>query len=70
MRYFRARLRQAREDYLYRVYMTDSVYWYARGKSTSKRWADILQQADKPPDRRTGDEIAADLIARMGLKVK
>ena len=69
MRYFTARLQQASDEYMYRIYMTDAVFYYARGKTTAKRYAEKLQHTGGQKDDRTGDEVAADLINRMGLKV-
>lgn len=69
MAYLRARLQQERDVIAYRVYMADSIYYYARGKAAGVRLSDMLARKASPPDTRTGDEVAADLINRMGLKV-
>lgn len=40
---------------------------FGGGSSMSKRYADILRP--KPQDNRTGEQIAADVIAKTGIKV-
>ena len=59
---------------IYRIYITDSLQAiagntqkYAGGTSLKKRYADII--TPKKQDKRTGAEIAADVIKRAGLKV-
>lgn len=49
----------------YRIYLTDSLYYMARQKGLVKRWIDIVQPPEM--DNRSGDEIAADVINRIGL---
>ena len=44
--------------------MTDTIQLAAQNKYRLDRWADSL----KEPDKRTGDEIAADVIENLGLK--
>ena len=77
MKYMVARFLKEQEDYAYRVYTTDTLQIIAQntarlsrdGKGTypSKRWVDLIDQ--KPVEKRSGDEIAADVINRCGLKV-
>lgn len=40
---------------------------YAGGGYPAKRYADVIKLV--PVDRRTGEEIAADVIKKCGLKV-
>lgn len=54
---------------MYKKYMTDSLYYIGQGKSLAKRYAEIIGLEKKEADNRTGDEIAADVINRMGLKL-
>jgi len=65
-----ARLLQDYEDLSYRVYTTDTLRMIAQGTRSfpQKRYAELIDHA--PKDTRSGEEIAADVIARCGLKVK
>ena len=78
-----ARFYQDFEEMAYRVYTTDTLQLIAKntgmtvgttsngrvnGQSLQKRYAELLDH--KPPEVRTGEEIAADVIARCGLRVK
>lgn len=58
----------------YRVYVSDCLQAiaentakYAGGSVIKKRYYDVINP--KPVDNRTGEEIAADVIKRAGLKV-
>ena len=61
--------RHRRENYEF--YITDIAYVLLNGLYQNKldfpRYYDILNP--KPKDERTGEEIAADIIKRHGLKV-
>ena len=56
------------EDRLYRYYVTDSLYYMRRNNMLSNRFYDIVNKRTQEQDDRTGDEIAADIINRMGLE--
>ena len=71
--YFKARMAQEAELYSYRAYVTDALMVTAEntarfngGTNMEQRWIDSM----KPRDTRTGDEIAADILRRMGAKPK
>ena len=66
----RAAIDQDAEDYAYRVYMTDSTQLAAENKYITRRWCEIMEDTKKPVDNRTGDEVAADVIKRLGLSLK
>lgn len=58
----------------YRVYITDALRAisentakYAGGKYIQARYADMIKP--KPKDIRSGNEIAADVIKKAGLKL-
>lgn len=55
------------KELAYRIYITDSLYYHAENKRISKRFYDVIN----PPaeDNRSGDEIALDVINKLGLKV-
>lgn len=67
MYYLSARMREARKESIYRAYVTDMMYYNNQNKTLTARYIDILE--NKPTDDRSGDEIAADVITRLGLKV-
>lgn len=50
---------------MYRAYVTDSLYYQAHGQCLTERWIEKIMPTAK--DERSGDEIAADVIARAGL---
>lgn len=60
-------------DTAYRFYVTDALQILCEnsakrsgGKMIKARFCDLLQRrAEKPQDTRTGDEIAADILARL-----
>lgn len=51
-------------DKAYKAYMSDSAYYMMRGESLATRYTDAIT---RKVDTRSGDEIAADIIARAGL---
>lgn len=53
---------------MYRLYVTDSLYYQAENKHLSVRYKDIIQP--KKIDTRSGDEIALEVINRLGLKTQ
>lgn len=66
-------MEQEAEEYSYRVYVTDALMTISEntmrfngGAHMEQRWLDSM----KPKDPRTGDEIAADILRRMGAKLK
>jgi hypothetical protein len=65
-----ARFFQDYEDLSYRIYTTDMLRTMAMGMKyqSVQRYAELIDHA--PKDQRSGDEIAADVISRCGLKVK
>lgn len=70
MKYMVARFIQEREDLSYRIYTTDMLRTMAMGMKyqSVQRYAELIDHA--PKDTRSGEEIAADVISRCGLKVK
>ena len=70
MKYMVARFFQDYEDLSYRIYTTDMLRVVAMGQRVQsvQRFAELIDHA--PKDQRSGDEIAADVIQRCGLKVK
>lgn len=68
MRYVKAKWQQSQQDLAYRIYITDSLYALERNQILEKRFIDFIY----PPevDDRDGNEIATDVIQRLGLKVE
>ena len=64
-----ARLLDATKAKAYEIYVTDTLRIIAKsiGIYPSKRFAEILSPPER--DKRTGDEIAADIIKRAGITV-
>jgi hypothetical protein len=70
VKYMVARSFQEREELEYRMYTTDMLRTMAMGMKyqSVQRYAELIDHA--PKDTRSGEEIAADVIQRCGLKVK
>lgn len=51
----------------YRLYITDSLQSAPQGKYLTVRYADLV--LPKEVDNRTGDEIAAQVIKDLGLRI-
>jgi hypothetical protein len=70
VKYMVARFLQDYEDLSYRIYTTDMLRITAMGQriQSVQRYAELIDHA--PKDTRSGEEIAADVISRCGLKVK
>lgn len=50
------------------MYVTDALYAIDTHRELREQWTALIKQ-DKVADTRSGDEIAAEIIARAGLKV-
>lgn len=68
MRYVKARHLDAQKELAYRIYITDSLFYQSEEKRLTKRFYDIINPV--PIDKRSGDEIALDVIERLSLKVE
>lgn len=67
-------LKERSEVEVYRVYtteclriMTENIAKYTRGTALTAKYMDIINP--KPKDTRSGEQIAADVIKKCGLKV-
>lgn len=58
-----------RNRMMYEYYVTDQLYYIRRNRSLTNRYYDIVNKKNEVVDERTGDDIAADVINRMGLKI-
>lgn len=63
-----SRLRVYQRDETYRVYSSDMLkaMTESMGKSVSMRYSELFEKRDE----RSGDEIAADVLTRMGVVVE
>ena len=54
-------------EWAYRFYIADELYYNAHNQMHTSRLSEILN----PPkeDRRTADEIVADIVSRAGLEI-
>lgn len=66
-RYFLARLGSVSEELSWRSYVADALREAPSGRYPSLRWAETIKPAHA--DGRSGDEIAADVIKKLGLEV-
>lgn len=69
MRYVIAKFEAAQREAVYRIYVTDTLYYYiTANKAVKKRYCEIAGYSGEPKaDDRTAEEIAADVIRRNGL---
>ena len=56
----------------YRLYITDSLFYQARGKAFTLRYEELLDRIyNKPQEPEpTGDEIVQDIMTKYGLRFK
>lgn len=52
------------------VYVTDTMYYQNQNKVITERWMDIVNGNIHHEEEKSGDDIASDVISRLGLKVK
>lgn len=57
---------------VYRAYVCEALRCAlpAFGASMALTYGQAVERAERPPDMRTGDEIAADVVSRLGLEVE
>lgn len=54
-------------EMLFRNYISDSIYYKQENKYLNVRYSKLL--SPDPVDTRSGDDIALDVIKRLGLRV-
>lgn len=67
MAYVLARVEQQSRDELFRAYVARSLQAIPKGEYIEAQYADLAYPL--PVDPRSGDEIAEDVIRRLGLEV-
>lgn len=70
MRYVLARLQAEIRDRTYRIYITESIFAHGENKRLTAHYSDMIKNVSQKCDNRTGDEIALDVIERLGLRVE
>ena len=68
-RYLSARQRRAAEDAAYRVYVTESLRLAVQSRYIARPYLELIGGAGEPVETRSGEEIAADVVERLGLEV-
>lgn len=68
MRYLLSRMKSDRAERIYRIYVTDSLFYQARGGFLKERYVDILDK--KPQETRKAEDIISDVTSRLGIKVE
>lgn len=61
-----AKLNEHIADEIYKRYIADSLYYQGHGKVLTTMYNDLIDP--KPVDNRSGDEVAMDVINKLGLK--
>lgn len=67
MSYALARVEQSSRDELFRAYVARSLQAMPKGEYVEAQYADLAYPL--PVDPRSGDEIAEDVIRKLGLEV-
>ena len=67
MSYALARIEQQSRDELFRAYVARALQAMPKGEYVEAQYADLAYPL--PVDPRSGDEIAEDVIRRLGLEV-
>ena len=70
MRYYKAQEEQYAHDAVFRLYMARAMQIVVKSWTgiSMTDYSELIGVTE--PDNRSGDEIAADIIARAGLEVK
>lgn len=68
--------KREQEEAIYRIYLTDSLKVltensakHAGGSMIRMRYHDIINKHETGADKRSGDEIASEIISRAGLEL-
>ena len=69
MNYLSARIQSEATEKLYRNYIADCLYYQGQNKYPAYKFSDALEEMKKPVDRRSGEEILEDVIAKIGIEV-
>lgn len=65
------REKEHKEEVLYRVYVTDSLFCSSHNMSLNDRYVErLLKLYEKPVPQRSAEDIVADVMNRHGLTFK
>jgi hypothetical protein len=67
VRYVAARYRRESEEFAYRQYVTDSLFYLARGSSLQEQWAVAVRSQARPT--KDAGTMVDEIIASAGLVV-
>lgn len=70
MRYVMSKYEEHVDNLTYRFFIADNLYYFTEGKRTRLSYSEMRKKLYEPVDTRTGDEIAKDVINRLGLRFK
>lgn len=71
MRYALARYTSHQRDMAYRIYVTETLRAMSKGGYINTSFADVIKPKKQlPEDTRTGEEIAFDVLQRLGIEVR
>lgn len=69
MRYVLARLDEFNREQTYRFYIAESLFAAGEQKHLQKSYIEIMQNYNKPIDRRPREEIVNSALDALGIKV-
>ena len=69
MRYAISRFKYEQQEMAYRIYMSDSLFYYTQNQRLTHRYADFITNKIKI-DNRSSDEIVMDVMNNAGLRFK
>lgn len=71
MSYFLAKTQEIMRERAYKIYVTESLFAQGAGKRLTKSYRDLIKSLERTEtDNRSGDEIAADVIHKIGLRTE
>ncbi len=71
LRYALARYTSHQRDMAYRIYVTESLRAIGKGGYIKPRFVDLIKpKKHETEDTRTGEEIAFDVLNRIGIEVR
>lgn len=69
MKYAKARGEERKEEKAFRLYISDSLFYYMQNMRLVDRYADLLTGKQKEP-QKSGDEIVSDIFRKHNFRFK
>ena len=69
LRYCRAREAERREEKIFRLYVTDSLFYNSQNQRLVNKYSDLIKR-QPPKKKKTAEEVTTDIITRHGLRFK